>query len=349
MSYRKEDLDALRLRLPDYLANVHGTTDIRRNFSCPSPKHEDEHPSASYFVGTDGVPRVKCFVCDYGGDVIDLARLDNGLEISQETFREGVRLAAEGVGFALDGSEGFFPYGLPRAEAKRAEGAPARENIFEKVFECFCELYEPEGRDALDYLREERCLTDLEIMQNAFGFAPDAREVIPGFPNICAEGGWIVLPFPDSPKCSSYSYAVARPVGRKKGLPKECKPRGPAELWHGFALQRPGTTYVCEGVYSAVSLAALLDVPSSEVVSLMGESGKGPMLKALRETPPDRRPDIVLALDNDKAGREAADELAAGLKDLGLRYKEVFPEKEGTDWNNVLVEERGRGSWRATA
>ncbi|MDQ3218237.1 MAG: hypothetical protein M3Q18_10385 [Actinomycetota bacterium] len=37
---------------------------------CPSPEHEDRHPSASIYKNDE---RVHCHVCDWDGDVIDVA------------------------------------------------------------------------------------------------------------------------------------------------------------------------------------------------------------------------------------------------------------------------------------
>lgn len=68
---------------------------------CPS--HQEKTPSCSVTVGNDGALRVKCFGCDFSGDVFDLVGKVFGCDAPGQ-FREQLTLAADlaGLGYLLD-------------------------------------------------------------------------------------------------------------------------------------------------------------------------------------------------------------------------------------------------------
>jgi len=65
----------------------------RIKMRCPLPSHEDEHPSATIYCDEG---RWWCFVCNQGGDVIDLVQAAQGL-----SWREAVKWLADGLGIEL--------------------------------------------------------------------------------------------------------------------------------------------------------------------------------------------------------------------------------------------------------
>lgn len=89
-AFGEAQLQAAREAMPDYLENVHGITDLRRNFRCIHPGHDDRHPSMGYDARTR---RVKCFSCGASGDVFEVAGWDTGAV----EFPDKVRAAASGA------------------------------------------------------------------------------------------------------------------------------------------------------------------------------------------------------------------------------------------------------------
>jgi hypothetical protein len=91
-AFSEAQVQAVREALPQYLANVHGITDLRRNFRCLNPGHDDGTPSMSY---RPDVFRVHCFgACDGEWSIFDLA----GWDFGAETFPDRLRAAADAAG-----------------------------------------------------------------------------------------------------------------------------------------------------------------------------------------------------------------------------------------------------------
>lgn len=84
------DVDALKDAVPismvlDYIGARKGHGSL---YYCPFCADEFSHnPGAGLYYGKDGTDRYKCFVCGFGGDVIDVARRYLG---DVATFSEAV-------------------------------------------------------------------------------------------------------------------------------------------------------------------------------------------------------------------------------------------------------------------
>lgn len=74
---QEQPIDHLRKYLPDYLRRQRGLTNLRRNFQCLSPNHEDRHPSMHYYPDHEVVI---CFACGYKADIFRLYAQDHGLD-----------------------------------------------------------------------------------------------------------------------------------------------------------------------------------------------------------------------------------------------------------------------------
>lgn len=51
--------------------------------TCPSPSHDDRHPSAGIYSDSKGVWRYKCQACEAGGDVFDLIAMRDNKPLSK--------------------------------------------------------------------------------------------------------------------------------------------------------------------------------------------------------------------------------------------------------------------------
>ena len=87
---------------------------------------------------------------------------------------------------------------------------------------------------------------------------------------------------------------------------------------------------VCEGVETGLSLSSgLLGAPAAVWAALSTSGMRGLSL-------PHRAGQLTIASDGDKAGREAANTLAARANALGWQVT-LLPAPEGLDWNDVLM------------
>lgn len=333
MTFEEPELVALKERMPDYLANVHGITNLRRNFRCLHPDHEDRHPSMGYDAHTH---RVKCFSCGASGDVFEVAGWDTGAV----GFPDKVRAAASGADFAL--AERVFPCRPKRAARKPARRAPQPvegRDVLLDVQNAFVALYEEPGAAALAWLRR-RGFTDEEICRNGWGWVRHPRDVFPagfeGAPEV--EAGYICLPFPEGEGWDAVRYATFRPC-EVEAKPKEWKPKGmPSPVWREHLLRRSGApVYIAEGVFDAAALAALLGVPACAMCG----AGTGRVLDVAADTPPSERPVYVIATDADEAGRRFAETLREGFTEIGAACSAMPPYPDGAkDAADVLRAKR---------
>lgn len=331
--FGEAQLQAVREAMPDYLANVHGVTDLRRNFRCIHPGHEDRHPSMGYDARAC---RVKCFSCGASGDVFEVAGWDAGAE----AFPDKVRAAASGAG--IDLGECTSPCRPRRAARKPARRAPRQiegQDVLPAVQGAFAALYEEPGAVALDWLRR-RGFTDEKICRFGWGWVQHPSDIFTtGFERApMVEAGYICLPFPEGEGWHAVRYATFRPC-RNGAKPKEWKPKGmPSPVWREHLLRQDGApVYIAEGIFDAAALTALLGVPACAMCG----AGTGRVLDVAADTPPSERPAYVIATDADDAGRRFSETLQEGFAKIGAACSVMPPYPGGAkDAADVLRAKR---------
>lgn len=344
--FSRGELDALKDRMPELLA-YYGITDVRRNFSCPSPDHEDSNPSASYDPKSKNI---HCFGCDRTWDAFRLVGLIEGIA----GFRDQVRRVAEIVGYNL--SENTTAGTVKRVPASRAFGSsfpPPRQaggsDCADGVFQAFNRLYEPEGAKALEYVHG-RGFDDECIAHYGIGFASSPKDVIPWFGETNANpNGFVVIPFLDKGSTSA-GYAVVRPVPGEWTGSKELKPKGAVSpIWQEWKLGAGfETVYVTEGVFDAISIEKLT---GRHAVALLGTSGTNRLASVLEHTREGKRPKrVIVAMDRDEAGERAADRIAKDLDAIGIPHAPMPPypgkAKDANEWLMSELEDASRGRGR---
>lgn len=133
----------------------------------------------------------------------------------------------------------------------------------------------------------------------------------------------------------------------KRGLHSEIPYKGEvggSEKLYGWLLrgnrETPEEVYVFEAAIDAasqLSLARLSGDPAAEEVDRLSLEGlvTAPLTNYLNRYPTVQR--VTLMLDNDQAGRLAAERLSAKLQE-SITVRTVFP-PQGKDWNDTLVAE----------
>lgn len=159
MAIPERFLDELLARtdIVDLVGEYVPLTQKGRNYWGLCPFHSERTPSFS--VSADK-QIYKCFGCGKGGGAINFVMEEENL-----SFPEAVRLLAKRAGMTMPESEGEGR-GLRERREKLLELNRQAARIFHR------QLYEPEGRAGLDYLRQ-RGLSKSTLTRFGLGFAPD--------------------------------------------------------------------------------------------------------------------------------------------------------------------------------
>lgn len=294
---------------------VSAFTDLRpvgRELVGLCPFHEERTPS---FGVNDATGEYHCFGCGAGGDVFRF--LMNKL----------------GIGFAdafawLAGQN--LPTIDPSVRAKqRQEDREARLRDEADAVTFWGEAIDLPGTAGETYLREARGITMLDLPTSLrFGRLPAWRDKDTGewgkrlpalvcgvFDRDGAVCGIQRVFLQEDGRGKADMRRTKMSLGRLRGASMRLGPPQPSII-------------VCEGPEDGVTLKQ--ERPNNSVWPTLGTS-----LMASVEYPDVVR-EIVIAGQNDNAGRAAADKATEGLLARGYAVRSVFPDPQFKDWNDQL-------------
>lgn len=321
----RTDLAQLADRL---LAPQHPHT---KSWPCPNPNHAQtgRTPPVSIFTGNHGVQRWHCHGCGTGGTAIDLV-----IETRQaRNFREALEWLAHRAHVTPTSVHPPRP-SRPVASSPPPAGpdAATRRALTSYANGCVNHLHSPEGLDVRHWLTETRAIPHLLV--DHFGLGAD-----PGFWQLPRPRGIPVV-----------SPAAVFPVRRRDGeviftLSRVLRPVGHLPRWLNTAnsiapnprlaiLQPPGPpragpVIVTEGMLDALSAVTAARPAAALLGTGVIDDHVADRLAKLR------RP-VLLATDNDTAGRNASDRLSALLSARGVAHDVLaIPErhKDLNDWH----------------
>ncbi len=277
-------------------------------WACPF--HPDRNPS---FQVDPARGRWKCWPCGAEGDAIELVKRIKGIE-----FREDAQIVAELAGLSPSTSTS------PRPAASKPAKLPAeppsgldRQEAERIVAEAAERILEPEGRQALEYLRD-RGLSDETVRRHRIGWTPRV--------NIIRENGtaWtvagITIPWFNSGRLAMLKI---RQDGDRKPKYVQVFSDSPS-LYPDPNIIEPGLPLVvCEGELDAALLGQELAGLAS-VVSLGSASSRpeGATFLAMLAAPK-----WFVAHDRDPAG----DRAAGGWPGRAVRVRPPV----GKDWTDA--------------
>jgi len=276
---------------------------ISRNFSCLNPQHEDHNPSMSFDARRN---RCHCFSCGADYDIFDVAQIQTG-----RTGKDLFDYVYQQLGIHVEYTSHSGTENKPEKvifNVEKPVNAKAEKPADFSAF--FAECHNAVGKT--DYWARRGLSRQVVDAYNLGFWEEKNRFVIP-----TGEG--------------SYN---ARAIGDVDKKFRYLKPKGAYEL---FNLSVVNTVhepvFVVEGEFDALSV-----IEAGGQACALGSSGSMKFLEYVKHNRPEFP--LILALDNDEAGREGSRKLGAELEKLGIEYADISITGNCKDANELLVKDR---------
>lgn len=305
-----------------------------RTWRCPLPQHGPQTgrtpPVTVYARG--GIPRWRCQACGEGGTAIDLVMAARNVGTG-----EAFELLLDRLG------------GRPLAATQPAPAPPGRPSprwpaaVADHVDRCEQLLWSDLGLPGRGFLAR-RALDEPVLRANRVGYDPGPA-LLPRTRGLPRGGPAVVLPVLDGEGKPVYLQAryLDPAGGRPYGNPAETL-TGPSPR---VAFPRPpgpevdaGVAVVCEGQLDALSAAQAGYAAAAVLAAGLPDER---VASALLDRYPDRR--LVLAFDDDTAGRNGAAKLARLLVDRGADPTRITaltpPHGDLNEWLRTTPDEFG--------
>jgi Replicative DNA helicase len=283
--------------------------DTRKDFTCLSPDHADRNPSMKFDRAR---MQVHCFSCNKTYDIFDLIGLETGLR-GRELFDRVYQLY--GIEIDNSGTSGYIapPRSAPPQPTEEAEDAVDYRYFFESAASMLRET---------TYL-QERGISYETAESLGIGLAKGGKQDDPRLPNL-PFGDWIVFPN------SNTSFNARRATSTaEKG--KRFFKQGRQEPFNAVALaQNDQPVFIVEGEIDALSIIEA----GGQAIALCGQ-GSEPLLRAVKKYVP--RQALIIALDNDEAGRVQEARVQQKLSELGFFALVEHPYEPHKDANEAFL------------
>ena len=298
-------------------------TPTTRNIPCLSGTHTDKNPSMGYDAKAK---QMHCFTCDARMDVFDLIGLDYGTQ----DFNEQLKRACDMCGIQIvRNSTGEYK---PRTKtpASESEPEPRTDKYADYYSECNHRLQEA-YKD--DFYMARRGISLETCNRFNIGF-DEGYQRYEGAKPVPA----VIMPV-------SNGYFTPRAIDPDDSELKNPYRKGDKRgLFNAEALEDTAQVcIVCEGEVDCMSIYEA----GGNAVGIPGTGGVNLLLSALQKRKSETT--LVLALDNDKAGREATERIKRGIETLiadslakpeHVRYIVLNPYRNEDDANDALLVNR---------
>ena len=310
---RNEARDYVRGHIKEYLEEK--GIDTRKNFRCLSQRHEDQNPSMALDPSRN---KVHCFSCGADLDTFDLIALDFKLTDWKEIFSTGYRIFGVDVeGLRPSTSEKPVIPAITDPSPPRPPEKKAGSNFDLEALR--------RNLDSTDYLAKRGISADLA---RSFGIGYSPKGQTPWI-----DAAAIVIPTGEGSAVLRNVDPLADPADRYRKI-------GPVQVFNYDAvLYSSEPVYVVEGEIDALSVIEA----GFPAVALGSIANMGKFLDLCRTEPPSAP--LVILLDADRRGEEAAEILSDELSSLGVAHygtqDGVFLLEGYLDPNEFLVADKG--------
>lgn len=277
------------------------------NFSCLNPAHEDKHPSMSFDSRRN---RCHCFSCGVDYDIFDVAAIDTGLS-GKDLFNHVYSLYNISVDYENSKNQ-TSSKSIPQTESKtkidinKKSQNENRENLTEFFEKCHAAV------EKTDYWKK-RGLSKATVDAYNLGYWEEKRR--------------FVIPTGDF----SYNARATWEADKKE---RYLKPKGQFELFNLKAIplaEQP--VFVVEGEFDALSI-----IEAGGIAVALGSSSNLRFIEFLKSNRP--KYPLILALDNDEAGRAGEAKLSEELTKIQIDFVDADITFGFKDANEALVEDR---------
>ena len=317
----EEAVKYLKSRFKDLLENDLGIEDTNKPFQCINPEHADVNPSMSFDSKRN---KVHCFSCGVDWDIFDVVQAIEEFPEGKEGFKEALDFLCDMYNIQIDGNyqklkvikrKNSIASSNKQIEKNEADNETEEETDDYTDYFLYC--YKKHGETT--YL-QDRGIKEQTIKQFKIGFDPAYKMSFDG-----EKKQWITAPCVIIPTGKS-SY-VARNVDPKAEPKDRYRKKGKNKLFNAkkSIFTDPAPIFVTEGEIDALSIIEV----GGKAIGLGSVSQADRFIKTLkRNVEPEICPPIILALDNDKAGRETSSMIFEELANNGYYIADAISEEE---------------------
>lgn len=302
----EEAKESAKSHLLDYL-NAKGIN-TSTNFSCLNPSHDDMHPSMSFDSRRN---RCHCFSCGVDYDIFDVVSLETGLT-GKELFDHVYKLYNISVDYSDFNKNQNTSKSIPHPESKttidinKKSQNENREPLTDFFAKCHAAV------EKTDYWKKRGLSKSIVDAYNLGYWEEKKRFVIP---------------------TGEFSYN-ARATWEADKKERYLKPKGQFELFNLKAIplaEQP--VFVVEGEFDALSI-----IEAGGIAVALGSSSNLRFIEFLKSNRP--KYPLILALDNDEAGRVGEAKLSDELTKIQVEFVDADITGDFKDANEALIGDR---------
>ena len=301
----EEAKESAKSHLLNYL-NAKGIN-TSTNFSCLNPAHEDKHPSMSFDQRRN---RCHCFSCGADYDIFDVIRLETGLtgkELFEHTYKM-FGITVDNQNFTSETSSKSISHSESKTkiDINKKSQSENREPLTEFFEKCHAAV------EKTDYWKKRGLSKAIVDAYNLGYWEEKKRFVIP---------------------TGDFSYN-ARATWEADKKERYLKPKGQFELFNLKAIpfaEQP--VFVVEGEFDALSI-----IEAGGIAVALGSASNLRFIEFLKSNKP--KYPLILALDNDEAGRAGEAKLSDELTKIQVEFVDADITGDFKDANDALIGDR---------
>lgn len=314
----EEVIEYLKGCLEDYLESELGIEDIKKPFKCINPEHDDNNPSMSFDSKRN---KVHCFSCGVDWDIFDVVQAVEKLSEGKDGFKEALHLLCDTYNIDIGNNykkpdiiknKKTLPSG-----SKQIEVSEGKQGVTEDFTDYFLQCYKRHNETT--YLKN-RGIKESTIKKFRIGYDPNYRLYFDQNTKQWVTGKFIIIPTGKDSYVARNTDPNAEPKNRyrKKGTNKIFNLKK-------SIIDDPAPIIVTEAELDAMSIIEV----GGKAIGLGSVSQANKFIKILkRNIEPELCPPIILALDNDKAGRETSSIIFEELANSGYYVADAISDAD---------------------
>ena len=334
----EQDKQALKGSLANYLQAI-AEKGKGGKYNCPiCGSGTGKHHTSAFSIAPDG-QSWKCFSCNAGGDVFELAALVNKLDPKGD-FNKVANIVADAVGYNLQNTASDARKGTatatkiktgityPTEKQNTPQGKSESDTQSKADFSQL--VKEAAGNVSQTDYFIKRGLSAATIEKHKLGYITPELAKKYGL-----QANSVLIPY-STGKEGVYNYYITRSTEGKEYRKPKTEIAGSEPLYNLPALYEPtdAPLFVTEGQIDALSI---MEYEHADAVAIGGVCGVSKLLQAIDNTKGFCRP-VIIATDADEPGEKSCKKLLEELKGRAIKaaaYKHIDGYKDINDELNA--------------